>query len=352
MSSDRARVSYDPARQYRSVVAQQGRVTLEADVNEAQEIASENLRLETIDAVGPSGTPDDGYKVSGIAGNTSHDFTVGKGTMYVGGERVSLPGDVTYSGQPEWLDHDGDPLWPAANTAAKEFVYLLLRDQEVSAAEDYALREVALGGPDTAQRKRLIQRIVRLPVTGDTCASSLQTAQTSWTAAGVNFDAASMMLKSPAKLQVAVVNPPKSGDVCQPEAQGGYLGADNQLIRVQISAISGNSGKLLWGYNNASFLHRVKLDAPNSTQLDFLTTPVDTYHAPRAGHPIELLRHAVQLSDDPAINVMDRDYVAAHPGLVVMPTQDYLSDFKTLSLPNALPPNYSGGTAPLFLRIW
>src|SRR5262249_35685824 len=153
-------------------------------------------------------------KVSGIAGNTSHDFTVGKGTMYVGGERVSLPGDVTYSGQPEWLDHDGDPLWPAANTAAQEFVYLLLRGPEGGAAGDYALREVALGGPDTAQRKRLIQRIVRLPVTGDTCASSLQTAQTSWTAAGVNFDAASMMLKPPAKLQVAVVNPPKSGDVC------------------------------------------------------------------------------------------------------------------------------------------
>jgi Family of unknown function (DUF6519) len=353
MSSDRARVSYDPKRDYRSVVAQQGRVTLEADVNEAQEIAGEILRTETIDIVGPCGTPDDGYKISAVAGsNPGHDFKVGHGTMYVGGERVGLPGDITYSGQPEWLDHDGDPLWPAANTAAKEFVYLLLREQEVSAVEDTALREVALGGPDSAQRKRLLQRVVRMTVTGDTCAASLQTAKTSWSAAGLNFDAASMMLTSPARLKVALVNPPTTGNVCEPQAQGGYLGADNQLIRVQISAIGGNGGKLVWGYNNASFLHRVKLDVPNSTQLDFLTTPVDSYHAPRSGHPIELLRCALQLSDDPAINVMQRDYVAAHPGLVVASTHDYSSDLKTLILPTALPANYSGAATPLFLRLW
>src|SRR5437763_1380621 len=112
MSSDRARVSYDPTRQYRSVLAQQGRVTLEADVN--------------------------------------------------------------------------------------------------------ALREVALGGPDTAQRKRLIQHIVRLPVNANTCATALQAARAAWGAAGLTFDAKSMMLTSPAKLLVAPVTPPTPGNVCEP----------------------------------------------------------------------------------------------------------------------------------------
>ena len=51
MTADRARVSFDPTRLYRSVVAQQGRVTLEADTNEAASIAGEALRLETIDFV-------------------------------------------------------------------------------------------------------------------------------------------------------------------------------------------------------------------------------------------------------------------------------------------------------------
>ena len=352
MSSDRARISYDPTRQYRSVVAQQGRVTLEADVNEAQEIAGETLRIETIDVVGPSGTPDDGYKISAVGGNNAaHDFMVGHGTMYVGGERVSLSSDVTYSAQPEWLDNSGDPLWLAANNAAKEFVYLLLREQEVSAVEDTALREVALGGPDTAQRKRLLQRIVRLPVTGDTCASSLQTAQTAWSAAGVNFDLNSMLLTSPATLKVVPINLPKSGDVCEPDAQGGYLGADNQIIRVQISAIKDNGGKLIWGYNNASFLHRLKpLASAASTTLELISTPVDNYHAPSANRVSEVLRCALQLPGDPAVDVVRRDYVAAHTG-VVTPTKAPVSDLKSVDLPAALPANYFG-TTPLFLRLW
>src|SRR5882724_11412773 len=97
MASDRARITYDPSRQYRSVVMQQGRVTLEADVNEAQTIAGELLREETLDIVGPAGTPDDGYKVTGntVSGDL-FDFNVGPGTMYVGGERVYQPVGVDY----------------------------------------------------------------------------------------------------------------------------------------------------------------------------------------------------------------------------------------------------------------
>ena len=63
MGSDRARVTYDPRQQYRSVVMQQGRLTLEADWNEAFQINNESLRKESLDFVGPCGTPDDGYAV-------------------------------------------------------------------------------------------------------------------------------------------------------------------------------------------------------------------------------------------------------------------------------------------------
>ncbi len=354
MSSDRARISYDPTRQYRSVVAQQGRVTLEADVNEAQEIAGDLLRLETIDVVGASGTPDDGYKVAAITGNTTHDFTVGPGTMYVGGERVTLPPDVTYAKQPEWLDRTGDPLWvdPQQVKDGSELVYLMLREQEVSAVEDTALREVALGGPDTAQRKRLVQRIVRLPVSGNTCASALQEAQADWSAQGGNFDPATMMLKSPATLKVGLVNPPTPATVCEPQAQGGYIGADNQLIRVQIvsCAADGKGGTLAWGYNNASFLHRAKLIQSNAQSIvELMTTPVDAYHAPRANHPVEVLRCAVPLSDDPAIDPLNRDYVAAHCGTFVTPTDDYQIDSHQLVLPANIP---ATGGQPLFLRLW
>ena len=44
-----------------------------------------------------------------------------------------------------------------------ELVYLMAAEQEVSAVEDPALADVALGGPDTMQRRRILQRFVRQP---------------------------------------------------------------------------------------------------------------------------------------------------------------------------------------------
>ena len=78
MGGDKARVSFDQTRLYRSVVMQQGRVTLEADWNEAQLIATEEEREEVLDIVGPAGTPDDGYRVldPGTVPKPLFDFTV------------------------------------------------------------------------------------------------------------------------------------------------------------------------------------------------------------------------------------------------------------------------------------
>jgi hypothetical protein len=242
MSSDRARDTHDETRQYRAVVAQQGRVTVEADLNEAWTIDDEEERETLLDVVGPSGTPDDGYAV-GPAANTqgAFDFEVGAGTMYVGGLRSVLFDPVAYAAQSEWLDDVGDPDWvdpsgPADQGLANELVYLEPAEQEVSATEDGDLREVALGGPDIAQRRRLVQRVKRLGTDAQTCADARADAEARWSVRGLDFDPATMQLLSRGRLQVSF--PPRAvpADPCDPEADGGYLGADNQLIRVQISA--------------------------------------------------------------------------------------------------------------------
>src|SRR5215471_3605359 len=352
MASDRARVSYDPSRHYQSVVMQQGRVTLEADVNEAEVLASELLREETLDIVGPAGTPDNGYEVSGnTATHQAFDFHVGPGTMYVGGERVSLESGIDYSTQPEWLDHDGDPLWVNAAAGAgvfggPELIELFLREQEVSAVEDTTLREVALGGPDTAQRSRLIQRILRLPVKGTTCPDAEAEVDKRWPALGVSFDPATMRLKSPATLQVQFVQQAPPDNPCDPAVPGGYLGADNQLIRVQITSYDDtkNSGTFVWGYNNASFLYRVT--AVDGQTLELASTPIDTYHTPRPGEAVEVLRTAISLGN--------KDYVAEHTGAVQKLTQAFVPETRRLSLPNALPGEYTDPkkSPQLFLRLW
>ena len=66
MAGDRARVSYDPSRKWRGLIAQQGRVTVEADWNEAAAIDAERARQLTLDVAGTLGTPDNGYVVTAI----------------------------------------------------------------------------------------------------------------------------------------------------------------------------------------------------------------------------------------------------------------------------------------------
>ena len=91
MAGDRARVSYDPSRKWRGLVAQQGRVTVEADWNEAAAIDQDRDRQATLDFVGPVGTPDRGYGVATApATSTQGDLTIGPGTLYLGGERLNL----------------------------------------------------------------------------------------------------------------------------------------------------------------------------------------------------------------------------------------------------------------------
>ena len=352
MGSDRARISYDERQQYRSVVMQQGRVTLEADWNESQVISAEESRKDLLDIIGPAGTPDNGYALTFPA--PGFDFQVGAGTMYVGGLRAYLPQSVLYSQQSDWLDNIVDPDWvPLPQQApGNEYVYLFLREQEVSAVEDSDLKDVALGGPDTAQRTRFIQHIVRLVTTGKDCPSALADAETKWESEGLLFDPATMRLNSMATLLVGFTNSAGTPTPCDPTAQGGYLGADNQLIRVQVSSvgsqIEGPGPQLLWGYDDASFLYRVDVVDPQTLKLQ--SRPIDAEHQPQSGQAVEVLMAAAELANG--------EYVAAADGFVTTLAAAYNPDTQTVSLQSPLPAAYGDGNPKdphpvrVFLRVW
>lgn len=311
---------------------------LEADLNEAQEIATEEVREEALDFVGPCGTPDDGYKVSLLPGFSKANFNIGQGSMYVGGMRaVQANANLNYLSQPEWLDRSIE-IDPSAN----ELIYLYLREQEVSAVEDSALREVALGGPDTAQRTRLVQHIERLNVldTDITPALALATAKSSWsTTRGLVFEESTMRLRSKGRLR-AGWTATEVGDLCAPAAPTGYLGDENQLIRVQVSA----PNKILWGYDNASFLYRATRlgydSVSNTTTLALASIPVDERHRPRGGQAVEILRRAVKLEDDV--------YMASKAGVVTTVSQAYDPRTQTIVVHD----NVGEGEPVLFVRVW
>jgi len=366
MAGDRARVSYDQTRKWRGSVAQQGRVTVEADINEAAAIADERDRLTTLDLVGPVGTPDNGYTVTAFGSDskagTPGDLQIGAGTLYLGGERLDLDQTVTYSTQPEWLDHPSGPPWvaPAIPSAdpAYELVMLVASEVEVSAAEDPALADVALGGPDTMQRRRILQRFMRRPATTGDCIDAWGEYLDSLVGQGLAFDSTSMMLGSTTSLLVTFSPPVAAASLCEPVATGGYLGAENQLIRVMISGVDTNGNPILvWGFDNASFLYRVSTATfdvnADATTATLESSPVDSFHFPAAGQAVELLWDAMQLTpanyggpQRPA------DYIATPAGFVSQLTVPYDPDQKQLIFQGQPPDDWLSNAPQLYLRVW
>lgn len=336
MASDLARISYDPTRRYRSVLAQQGRVTLEADVNEAGAIALETLRLETLDIIGPTGTPDDGYAVT----PSGAGLQVGAGILYVGGWRLALDQPVNLATQPDWLDQ------PPLALAGTEVISLLLTEQSVCAVEDQALRDVALGGPDSAARTRLMQQFIATPFQGATCADGAAAVGQVLGAEGVTWDADTLQLAADARLEVGFVPPTAPPDPCSPAAAGGYLGADNQLVRVTVTAFDAKAktGSLMWSWNNASFLYRATSTDAKAGVMALTSVPIDQEHAPQQGQAVEILRSRANLGDG--------DFIAAESGFVTTLAQPYSFDTGTLTLTDPLPAEYAADKNPLFLRVW
>ena len=277
MPSDRTRTSDDLRQRYKAVVMQQGRVILDRDFNALQEIVDGQIAANALDEIGPCGTPDDGFAISlpetgspprspraysapqpwDFADRSRHDVRRRPA------RRAAAPGPGqppwSYFNQPDWID----PPAPAAVRAAHrdpvrdEYVYLHVYEQEVGAVEDSDLLDVALGGPDTTQRVRLMWRVHRMPVDADRLRDGPGQAEADWAAHGLKFDPPTMRLLPQAALQVSFAAAPAASNPCDPTAQGGYLGAENQLIRLQIGDARRRLAQLLWGYDDASFLYRV-----------------------------------------------------------------------------------------------
>jgi hypothetical protein len=340
MVADIARVTYDPTRQYRSLIYQQGRVTLEADNNEGAALEGEALRLETIDIFGPATAIGAGYEVS--SGTGPGGVIIGAGIFYLGGWRLDLEKAIDLSTASDIQVADF-----AVGVIVRQgafVVSLLITEQSVCAVEDQALREVALGGPDSAARSRLMQRFPRIPIDGATCDAGATAVAALLQEDGVTIDPYSLQLLSSATLQAGFVPGPANTDPCTPAAAGGYLGADNQMVRVTVTQFDAakQTGVLLWGWNNASLLYRATATDPLT--LTLTNTPVDEEHAPQQNQMVEILRSE--------LNLADNNYIAEGQGFVTSLAQGYSFDTGEIVLADPLPAAYQNNKNPLFVRLW
>ena len=242
MKGDFSRDLFDPARRYRSVRMQQGRVQLDADWNEQADIVSYRAETETADVVGACGGPlhEAGFGLSqdlaaipasekarldrlfppafALAGG---DFLIAPGRYYVDGILVENDHFVPFTKQPD------APGLPALTVSQKgtHVVYLDVWERHVTALDDPRLRETALGGPDTTTRGRTVWQ-VRTVFEGEgtfNCATP-PPKYLAETAEGTGT------LRARAKREAA------SSDPCIVPESADYRGLENQLYRVEIHA--------------------------------------------------------------------------------------------------------------------
>lgn len=173
MKGDFSRNTFSSRKHYSAVLMQQGRVQTDADWNEQHAIDRHRIEAQARDLVGLSGAPADasGFEVSVHEGKT---LGIGPGNLYVDG--VLCQNEGTEDGEPLLFEDQAD-VPPGLRLPVIErlpgdlevrLAYLDVWDRHVTALDDAGIREVALGGPDTATRSRTVWQANVLKVEADT----------------------------------------------------------------------------------------------------------------------------------------------------------------------------------------
>lgn len=258
MKGDFSRLTFDPKKHYRRVLMQQGRVQVDADWNEQEAINQYRAEIEARDVIGRCGAPmhDAGFQ---ITVNSKDELVIGKGRFYADGILCENDDDVAYLQQPDLPDAPKPA--DALKTLPVGVVYLDVWERHLTALDDPRIREVALGGPDTATRSRVVWQVKILPIkpgTGaqPTCASKFGEWDT---------------LTAPGSATLnARTQPPEADSPCLIPPTAGYQRLENQLYRVEVHK-GGALGEATfkWSRDNGSILTTIeKINAQEITVSD------------------------------------------------------------------------------------
>jgi photosystem II stability/assembly factor-like uncharacterized protein len=182
------------------------------------------------------------------------NLSIEPGRYYVGGTLCELETRASYAHQP-----DGGA--PDRLTPGGYLIYLDAWQRHLSSLEVPAIREVALGGPDTATRARTLAQVRALPLPAASpfdwnCDSQLDT----WDAL---VDAPRPRLAARAEPQLAAAN------ICEIAATAGFTRLENQLYRVEVHE-GGPSPTFKWSRENGSVAYSVVGVSVNAAQQQTL----------------------------------------------------------------------------------
>lgn len=330
MKGDFTRNTFEATRHFSRVLQQQGRVSLDADANEQAAILLHYCRTLAADLIGQAGGPKDalgfltGYdptKLSAADGAQltaqkwlplqTGDFYIGSGRYYVDGLLCEVEQACTYLHQPDFpagdADKPGNGFW---------IVYLDVWERHLSWVEDGRIREVALGGPDTASRAKVVWQVkvlpyplkaatgknakgVAVPAAADLQALLQEPAKAAFKAAGANGSPLLQLLPSTVQLRVRTQKEPQDMDPCSVPPQNRYRGPENQLYRVELhrGLLIADKPTFKWSRENGSVIFPVlQVDADaTSTTVRVATLGRDPKLGLAVGDWVELVDDAITL---------------------------------------------------------
>jgi hypothetical protein len=227
MKGDFSRDTFDSKKHYSTVLMQQGRVQVDADWNEQQAIDQFRIETEALDVIGPCGAPKHapGFKLTLQADN---QLSIGPGRFYVDGILCQNEAEVLFSQQP---DLPTPPDFAAAlSDSYAAVLYLDVWQRHLTALDDPHMREVALGGPDTATRLKTVWQVKVLAVQPpdsreDESALSCDSQFPEWDA---------LTAPSTGRLNARTVPPGSTDNPCLIPPTAGYQCLENQLYRAEI----------------------------------------------------------------------------------------------------------------------
>ena len=238
MKGDFTRFTFDPAKRFTRVLKQQGRVDLDADWNELNDIFDSLDRTTRIDVIGVCGAPvaNPGFVIALNGAGT--DLTISQGRFYAHGLLLEVPAPGT-----SYLTQPHLPTPPALNPVdgRVDAVFLDVWERHMTAVEDPSIREVALGGPDTTTR---VQTIYQVRITQDV--------------GNATCDSVPFPPPSGGLMLASVVPVPPGDDLCVIAPAGGYRGLENRLYRIEVhdSTASGQA-TFKWSRDNGSIVFPV-----------------------------------------------------------------------------------------------
>lgn len=293
MKGDFSRQTFDPKKHYSAVLMQQGRVQVDADWNEQQAINQYRIETEAKDVIGKCGAPksDPGFEITIKDGtNLKTNLKISKGRYYVDGILCENEADIDYDSQPDLPNPD--QIVKLLNSGKFGLVYLDVWQRHLTHLDDPQIREIALGGPDTATRSKTVWQVKVLPVPNSQADVNCSTDLVDWN---------KLIASSTGKLNVQTNPVSDPNNPCLVPPSSGYQRLENQLYRVEIHHGSNHPGAggptFKWSRENGSVVAEITKIEGN--RITVASLGKDEVLGFASGQWVEIINDEIELKGQP-----------------------------------------------------